>query len=269
MRLSLQAILSESTQFWHKENCLVEPTTNVMSSFYAQRKWELLYIYKSPTPIITDSSSQQLQDISDYIVWHWQKGTRTKLKGRDCHWEVRGYHFRFQLQTAIFHTGSQAKVLPNDGWKAFIKQNVSPRVSCSWRELRKEAIGAGCDFSLSVMTEQEKEVPQTWGRGNERSLCWATRVTRGVWKLQNLYKHLHVLMRLCMHTHTHTSLGVFQNIKCKDYYFQCLFWSCPKIWIYSVKLSLSVFIGEGPARKQLSQVCNFAKKKKKCRIWSP
>lgn len=104
------------------------------------------YRYKSPTPIITDSSSRQHQDVSDYIVWHWRKRMRTRLRGRDCHWEVKGYHLRFQLQPAIFHTGRQAKVLPNDGWTAFIKQNVSPRVYYSWQELRKGAIGDGCDF---------------------------------------------------------------------------------------------------------------------------
>lgn len=62
----------------------------------------------------------------------------TRLKGRDCRWEVRGSRLRFQLQTAIFHVGSQAKVLPNDGRNAFIKQNMNPRVYCCWREPRKE-----------------------------------------------------------------------------------------------------------------------------------
>lgn len=137
MKLSLWTILSESTQCWHRENCLEKPAANVMSSAFFK---------KNPTPIITDSSSHQHQDVSDYIVWLWGKRTRTRLKGRGCHCEVRGSPLRLQLQTATLHADSWAKVFPNDGWKAFIKQNMNPGAYCSWQELRKGTVGVGCNF---------------------------------------------------------------------------------------------------------------------------
>lgn len=104
MKLLLWAILGKYTQCWHKENCLVEPATNVMSSFYAQRVGGLK---KFNTHYHCDSScSLQHQDASDYIVWFSGKRSRTRLKGRGCHYGVRGSPLTLQLQTAMLHADS-------------------------------------------------------------------------------------------------------------------------------------------------------------------